>query len=107
MILMSYIIFYLLSVECLPQQVHLAFGDSLTAMVIMWSTHELCSSHVHYGEGEWNLSTIVTGRSLPMLYTETPEQTIHKSSYLHRVNLTVSASPELYIYICTYINIYV
>ncbi|XP_060563961.1 acid phosphatase type 7-like isoform X2 [Ruditapes philippinarum] len=75
-------------VQCLPRQVHLSFGGSLTEMVVMWSTEVLCTPQVYYGEGEWNLSIIATGRSLPMVYKESLGQTVHKSSYLHRAYLT-------------------
>lgn len=71
------------TVKCLPDQVHIAFGDSVLEMVVMWSTPELCSAEVHYGDGPWTMTNVVEGTTVAMVYTN---QDI--SSYLHRVKLS-------------------
>ncbi|XP_045192870.2 acid phosphatase type 7-like [Mercenaria mercenaria] len=88
----------LLNVNCLPQQVHLAYGNSLSEMTVIWSTHESCSSEVHYSEDQWNMSNIVKGNTMPMVYTKPQLQNIPKSSFLHRVVLTNLKSETNYFY---------
>ena len=73
------------SVDCKPEQVHISYGDTLTEMVIMWSTPTNCSSVVQYGTDPWKLSIEVSGRN--EFFSDIREYGI---PYLHRVVLQVS-----------------
>ncbi|KAJ8303384.1 hypothetical protein KUTeg_019780 [Tegillarca granosa] len=48
-------------VSCHPEQVHIAFGDSLTEMTIMWSTEKNCTSEISYGTDPWHFGQKETG----------------------------------------------
>lgn len=76
-------------VNCLPEQVHVSYGNSLSEMVVMWSTHDQCTTEVHYGEDPWDTSKSVQGKSVPMIYTQANFR-LPASSFLHRAVLSVS-----------------
>ncbi|KAL4235185.1 hypothetical protein ACF0H5_006823 [Mactra antiquata] len=80
-------------VQCHPEQVHISYGDSVSEMVIMWSTPEQCSAQVMFKEGPWGTSNIVEGTTIAMVY-----QNPNISSYLHRAKLKSLKSETTYFY---------
>lgn len=73
------------TVGCQPHQVHIAYGDKVTEMVVMWSTLSECSSEVHYGSAPFDLSNIEQVTTKQMKYLDANV----KPTYLHRAVLKV------------------
>ena len=69
---------------CKPEQVHIAFGNSLIEIVILWSTRAECKeSEVHYRTSLFGKSDIVHGTTSKLPgYVNFP--------YIHKVTLIVS-----------------
>ncbi|XP_052817716.1 acid phosphatase type 7-like [Mya arenaria] len=57
-------------VQCDPEQVHLAFGDRLTEMVVSWATPGECESRVQYGSGPWDMTTVVQATREMFTYSD-------------------------------------
>ncbi|XP_048735375.2 acid phosphatase type 7-like isoform X2 [Ostrea edulis] len=66
--------------RCHPEEVHIAFGNKVSDVVVIWSTVGNCSTSVEYGPGPWNLSLTTSGET--KLFIETNPSGKH---YLHRV----------------------
>ena len=75
--------FISVSVLCSPQQVHIAFGNSVTEMVIVWSTRGDCSTELKYSTQPFGGSTNLQGNKSTL-------PGIVDFPYLHKVELTVS-----------------
>ncbi|XP_050399068.1 acid phosphatase type 7 [Patella vulgata] len=73
----SYNAFY-----CEPQHVHLAYGDTIRDVVIMWATKLDCSTTLIYGKTPWNFGTRTSGSKVN--FKENNELGLQ---YLHRVYL--------------------
>ncbi|KAL3860473.1 hypothetical protein ACJMK2_010596 [Sinanodonta woodiana] len=65
-------------VLCLPRQAHLAYGDTVRHMVVMWSTRHNCSTDVRYGSGPWNLDKTASGKSIYFAENNMGLQYIHR-----------------------------
>lgn len=78
--------------RCHPEEVHIAFGNKVSDVVVIWSTVGNCSTSVEYGPGPWNLSLTTSGET--KLFIETNPSGKH---YLHRVVVKVS-NFTIYIY---------
>lgn len=57
-------------VQCKPEQVHIAYGNSLTEMVVMWTTPGQCESQVWYGPGPWDMTEKVHATKETLSYLE-------------------------------------
>lgn len=68
---------------CQPKHVHIAYGDALTEIVIMWATQGNCSTQVNYGVMVWKLDQTVKGT-----FTEFWEQNAKGLQFIHRAKLT-------------------
>ena len=72
-----------MSVLCSPQQVHIAFGSTVTDMVVVWSTRGDCSTDLKYSTQPFGGSVDVQGvKSTLPGNVDFP--------YLHKVELSVS-----------------
>ena len=78
-------VFFVYIALCSPQHVHIAYGDSLDQVVIVWATKGDCSTLLEFGTSEWRLDQRATGTSV-----EFWEQNFRGLHFLHRVKLTVS-----------------
>ena len=76
---------FLSTVLCTPQHVHIAYGDSLDQIVIVWATKGKCSTQLEFGTSQWQLDQRASGTS-----AEFWEQNFRGLHNLHRVKLTVS-----------------
>ncbi|WAR12751.1 ACP7-like protein [Mya arenaria] len=80
-------------VQCDPEQVHLAFGDRLTEMVVSWATPGECESRVQYGSGPWDMTTVVQATREMFTYSDGVKPPI----YMYRALLN-AWSPEFIVY---------
>lgn len=79
--------------KCKPQHVHIAYGDSLDQIVIMWATVGNCSTVVEYTPRPWYWKWEVSGNS-----TEFWEQNVQGLHNLHRVKLSNLQMNTTYFY---------
>ncbi|XP_041375399.1 acid phosphatase type 7-like [Gigantopelta aegis] len=80
--------------HCLPEQVHLAFGNSVTEVVIVWATRGVCSdTNIRYGTLSWALNDIAVGRTIK--FTEGNSGGLQN---LHRVELKNLHTATTYFY---------
>lgn len=80
-------------VPCHPEQVHIAFGDTTSQVVIMWATQEECSTLVSYGTDPWRLTSKATGHMEH--FTDFNRQGLQ---CLHRVKLQELVPETTYFY---------
>ena len=64
---------------------HIAYGNKITEMVVMWSTLLECKSEVHFGTSPWDLTNKEHVTTQQMSYID---QHINKT-YIHRAVLQV------------------
>lgn len=68
-----------------PEQIHLAYGETPSDMVVMWSTGLAGLTEVRYGLLENNLNMSMTGEHV--IFTERNSEGV---KFVHRVKLAVS-----------------
>ncbi|OWF35634.1 acid phosphatase type 7-like isoform X2 [Mizuhopecten yessoensis] len=71
-----------IEVPCRPEQVHIAYGDTTSEVVVMWATQEECTTSVGYGTDPWGLTNTVPGQMSH--FTDLNKQGLQ---CLHRVKL--------------------
>lgn len=81
------------TVMCAPKQVHIAFGDSLAEMVIVWSTRGQCSTEVQYSTQPFGDFSTVHG-----IAVELPGENVVDFPHLHKVKLTNLQPETVYYY---------
>ncbi|XP_033754057.1 acid phosphatase type 7-like isoform X2 [Pecten maximus] len=80
-------------VPCHPEQVHIAYGDTTSEVVVMWATQEECTTSVSYGTDPWGLTTTLTGQMSH--FTDLNQQGLQ---CLHRVKLQGLTPETTYFY---------
>ncbi|XP_046560041.1 acid phosphatase type 7-like [Haliotis rubra] len=68
--------------QCMPEQVHLSYGNTLSEMVVMWATPSNCTTALVYGDKEWGFHNTANGRSVKF-----DVQNPNGIQYLHQVKL--------------------
>ncbi|KAK7500302.1 hypothetical protein BaRGS_00008525, partial [Batillaria attramentaria] len=81
------------SLVCHPQHVHLAYGDTLTAIVIVWATKAACSTELYFGTSPWQLDHHAAGTSITFT-----EQNLFGLQNLHRVKIQGLVPSTTYYY---------
>lgn len=84
--------------NCHPEQVHLAYGDTLTEMVVVWSTKEKCISELHYRIGSSGSFSIVQGTSQIMSECVKESSNLDKCSHLNRAKIMNLVPNSTYFY---------
>ncbi|XP_076470599.1 acid phosphatase type 7-like [Babylonia areolata] len=79
--------------SCKPQHVHIAYGDALDEVVVMWATDGICTTELEFTTGPWEWSWKVVGSS-----TEFWEQNAYGLHNLHRAKLTNLHKDTTYYY---------
>ncbi|ESO86581.1 hypothetical protein LOTGIDRAFT_167105 [Lottia gigantea] len=82
-----------LKVKCLPEKVHINYGNNIGEMIIMWTTPDDCSTIVRFDTSPWNFQYQASGSSLNI-------EQINQSSakYIHRVILQNLEGDKTYFY---------
>ncbi|XP_060074531.1 acid phosphatase type 7-like [Ylistrum balloti] len=80
-------------VPCRPEQVHIAYGDTTSEVVVMWATQEECTTLINYGTDPWGLTTTLTGQMSH--FTDLNRQGLQ---CLHRVKLQGLTPETTYFY---------
>ncbi|XP_070204035.1 acid phosphatase type 7-like isoform X2 [Littorina saxatilis] len=78
---------------CTPQHVHIAYGDALDRMVIVWATRGNCTTLLEFGTSPWQLDQHAAGTSV-----EFWEQNFRGLHIIHLVELTDLAASATYFY---------
>ncbi|KAK7109977.1 hypothetical protein V1264_013922 [Littorina saxatilis] len=79
--------------RCTPQHVHIAYGDALDRMVIVWATRGNCTTLLEFGISSWQLDQHSAGNSVAFW-----EQNLKGLHIIHRVELTDLAASATYFY---------
>ncbi|XP_063969933.1 acid phosphatase type 7-like [Lytechinus pictus] len=79
----------------IPEQIHIAYGDMPSEMVVMWSTPSIGSSEVVYGNAPENFTLNATGEYQELIDWEGNFDGV---KFIHRVKLEGLTSGESYSY---------
>ncbi|KAL8559757.1 hypothetical protein ACOMHN_002290 [Nucella lapillus] len=79
--------------KCIPQQVHIAYGDGLDQIVVVWATEGNCRTHVEFTTNPWAWKWKASGNS-----SEFWEQNVQGLHNLHRVKLSNLQQNTMYYY---------
>ncbi|KAL5021265.1 hypothetical protein ScPMuIL_000420 [Solemya velum] len=76
---------------CASRQVHIAFGNTTSDIVVLWATKFAnCSTEVRYGDDTWDMKTVVPGSAY--FFSDTD------FNYIHRVILSNLEANKTYYY---------